>query len=269
MLTLLTLFSLVGCGDEAKQVDETPKSAQVDKKAANPAKSAKENPSKSESSAASAQVDSKSATQAKDNESTLSEPKPELLDPASANETAPAKFSVLFQTTKGNFIIDVDRSWSPEGADRFYNLVKIGYFEDVAFFRAIKGFMVQFGIHGNPKVNAKWRSATIKDDPVKESNKRGYLTFAKTGAPNSRSTQFFINFGDNVNLDGMGFSPIGLVSETKEGGMTVVDKLYTGYGEGAPRGKGPNQMYVQTKGNPYLKDKFPKLDYINKAELIK
>jgi peptidyl-prolyl cis-trans isomerase A (cyclophilin A) len=143
--------------------------------------------------------------------------------------------------------------------------VKNGFFRDIAFFRAIEGFMCQFGIHGDPKIAAVWRAANIADDPVKASNTRGMITFAKSGAPNSRSTQFFINLDDNANLDAMGFSPFGKVTE----GMETIDKIYKGYGEGAPRGNGPDQMRAQTEGNAYFRKDFPKLDYIKSAELVK
>ncbi|PIU17785.1 MAG: hypothetical protein COT18_12235, partial [Elusimicrobia bacterium CG08_land_8_20_14_0_20_59_10] len=135
-----------------------------------------------------------------------------LKTPAKLNEKAPENFKVKFTTTKGAFTIDVTRAWSPLGADRFYNLAKAGFFTDIAFFRVISGFMVQFGIHGEPSVSAAWRIATIKDDPVKESNAKGYISFATAG-PGTRTTQMFVNFGDNARLDGMGFSPFGKVSE--------------------------------------------------------
>ena len=157
-----------------------------------------------------------------------------LTDPSLANETAPAKFKAKFETTKGEFVVEVTRDWAPNGADRFYNLVKIGFFQDVAFFRVIKGFMAQFGIHGDPKVSAAWRPARIKDEPVKEGNKRGRITFAM-GGPDTRTTQLFISFKDNSRLDGMGFPSFGEVVS----GMSVVDTIYDGYGEGAPRGAGP------------------------------
>ena len=181
--------------------------------------------------------------------------------------TAPDNFRILFTTTKGDFVVEVDRSWSPNGADRLYSLVQQDFFTDIAFFRAIEGFMTQFGIHGDPSVAAQWRTKNIKDDPVTQSNKIGMLTYAKTNMPNSRSTQFFINTNNNSNLDSMGFSPVGKVLEDVGGGMTVVKQLYTGYGEGAPRGKGPNQMLIQTKGNSYLKAEFPLLDYIKTAKV--
>lgn len=183
------------------------------------------------------------------------------LDPKYAIKKAPDDFDVLFETTKGKVVIEVKREWSPLGADRFYNLVEMGYFTDVAFFRAIKGFMNQFGIHGDPKVALMWKNAKIKDDQVLQSNTRGFVSFATSGK-NSRTTQMFINTKDNGNLDGMGFSPFGKVSESKGGGMKVVDQLFTGYGEGAPRGRGPSQGRIQMQGNQYLKSSFPNLDYI-------
>jgi len=189
------------------------------------------------------------------------------LDPKRAIKKAPEEFSVLFETTKGKIVIDVTRAWSPLGADRFYNLVDMGYFSDVAFFRAIKGFMNQFGIHGDPTVALMWRNANIKDEPVIQSNTRGFLSFAKSRRPHSRTTQMFINTKDNVNLDAMGFSPFGKISESKGGGMKVVDQLHTGYGEGAPSGKGPSQGKFQREGNSYLKSDFPELDYILSARV--
>jgi peptidyl-prolyl cis-trans isomerase A (cyclophilin A) len=188
---------------------------------------------------------------------------PGFADPAKLTAKAPETFKAQFDTTKGKFTIEVTRSLSPNGADRFYNLVRSGYFKDVAFFRVIPGFMCQFGIHGDPNVSAKWREAAIADDPVKGSNTRGTITFATAG-PNTRTTQLFINFADNINLDGMGFSPFGKVTE----GMDVVDKINGEYGEGAPRGRGPNQGRVQMEGNPYLKKDFPNLDYIKFATIL-
>jgi peptidyl-prolyl cis-trans isomerase A (cyclophilin A) len=186
-----------------------------------------------------------------------------LKDPSKAVEKAPDTFKVKFNTTKGDFTLEINRSWAPLGADRFYNLVKAGFFTDLAFFRVIEGFMVQFGIHGDPSVAAAWRGARIQDDPVKESNKPGYITYAMAG-PNTRTTQFFINYGNNARLDGMGFSPFGKVTE----GMDVVNSIYNGYGEGAPSGMGPDQGMTQMKGNAYLKADFPKMDYIKSAQLL-
>jgi peptidyl-prolyl cis-trans isomerase A (cyclophilin A) len=184
-------------------------------------------------------------------------------DPAKLTEKAPETFKAQFDTTKGKFTVEVTRSLSPNGADRFYNLVRSGYFKDVAFFRVIPGFMCQFGIHGDPAVSAKWREANIADDPVKGSNARGTITFATAG-PNTRTTQLFINFGDNTGLDGQGFSPFGKVTE----GMDVVDKINSEYGEGAPNGRGPDQGRVQMEGNTYLKKDFPNLDYIKSATIV-
>jgi peptidyl-prolyl cis-trans isomerase A (cyclophilin A) len=184
-------------------------------------------------------------------------------DPSKLTAQAPETFKAQFDTTKGKFTVEVTRSLAPNGADRFYNLVKSGYFTDIAFFRVIPGFMCQFGIHGDPAVSAKWREANISDDPVKGSNTRGTITFATAG-PNTRTTQLFINFGDNSALDGQGFSPFGKVTD----GMDVVDKINGEYGEGAPGGNGPNQGRVQMEGNAYLKKEFPNLDYIKSATII-
>ena len=184
-------------------------------------------------------------------------------DPSKLTATAPDTFKAQFTTTKGKIVIEVTRSLSPNGADRFYNLVKSGFFTDVAFFRVIPGFMCQFGIHGDPAVSAKWREANIADDPVKGSNTRGAITFATAG-PGTRTTQLFINFGDNTGLDGQGFSPFGKVVE----GMDIVDKINGEYGEGAPGGNGPSQGRIQTEGNAYLKKDFPNLDYIKSASIL-
>lgn len=191
------------------------------------------------------------------------EPHPGLLDPSQARERAPDQFRVRFSTTKGDFIVAVTREWAPLGADRFYNLVKSGYFDEVTFFRVLDGFMAQFGIHGDPEVNAAWEPARIPDDPVRQSNSRGFISFATAG-PDTRTTQLFINYADNSRLDGMGFSPLGRVVE----GMDVVDSLYSGYGEGAPRGGGPSQALIKSQGNSYLRREFPRLDYIRRADLL-
>ncbi|MBI2378893.1 MAG: peptidylprolyl isomerase [Deltaproteobacteria bacterium] len=190
------------------------------------------------------------------------DPSSPLLDPTKAIAQAKAKYSVKLETTKGDVIIDVTRDWAPLGADRFYNLVKIGYYDNVAFFRVIPGFMAQVGIHGDPRVNSRWREARIPDDAVTQSNTRGMVTFAM-GGPNTRTTQFFINFADNSRLNPMGFPPFGRVRD-----MAVMDKIYGGYGEGAPGGRGPSQGRVQMEGNSYLKTEFPELDYIKKATII-
>lgn len=189
-------------------------------------------------------------------------PHPALKTPFLAREQAPESFKVRFETTKGVFVIQVERSWAPLGADRIFNLTRIGFFEDMAFFRAIEGFVVQFGINGDPETNREWANARIKDDPGKLSNTRGSLTYAMAG-PNSRTTQIFVNLRDNLNLDSEGFAPFGRVTD----GMTVVDSLHTGYGEMAPRGKGPNPTILNKRGNKYLKMRFPELDYIKRASL--
>jgi peptidyl-prolyl cis-trans isomerase A (cyclophilin A) len=187
----------------------------------------------------------------------------DLSNPASLNEKAPAVYQAKFDTSKGPFVVEVHRDWAPNGADRFYNLVKNGFYNDVRFFRVLEGFMAQFGINGDPSLSAVWRNANIKDDPVKVSNGRGTITFATAG-PNTRTTQVFINFGDNAGLDGQGFSPFGKVVS----GMDVVDSLYGGYGEGAPRGAGPDQGQVQAQGNAYLQQDYPKLDYVKTATIV-
>jgi peptidyl-prolyl cis-trans isomerase A (cyclophilin A) len=187
-----------------------------------------------------------------------------LLDPSRATERAPDRFRVGFETTKGRFVVEVTRAWAPRGADRLFNLVKAGYYDDVAFFRVIPGFMVQLGINGDPRVNAAWRVAQIPDDPVAQSNRRGMVTYAMAG-PDTRTTQLFINFKDNTGLDSQGFAPFGRVVE----GMAVVDSLYSGYGEGAPRGMGPDQGRAQQEGNAYLRASFPKLDFVKTARVVK
>lgn len=185
-----------------------------------------------------------------------------LKDPAALKEKAPDVFKAKFETTKGDFIVEVHREWSPNGADRFYNLVKHGYYDGVKFFRVVPNFVVQFGIHGDPDLATKWLRSNIQDDKVVESNKRGYLTYAKSGAPNSRSVQLFINLRDNDRLDSMGFAPFGKVLDK---GMDVVDKLYSEYGEQLTRLQGD----IAEKGNAYLEKDWPKLDGIKKATIVK
>jgi len=185
--------------------------------------------------------------------------KKKLMTPDALNEQAPPTYSVKFETTKGAFVVDVTRDLAPVGADRFYNLVKNGFFDDVRFFRVVPNFVVQFGMSGDPAVSKVWQTARVKDDPVKQSNKAGSITFATSG-PNSRTTQVFINLRDNARLDEMGFSPFGVVSE----GMDVVTKLYSGYGD-APTG--PNQGLIAEQGNAYLDAKFDKLDKLVKATI--
>jgi peptidyl-prolyl cis-trans isomerase A (cyclophilin A) len=187
-----------------------------------------------------------------------------LTNPAALNEQAPATYKVRFETSKGSFVIEVTRDWAPNGADRFYNLVKNGFYDDVRFFRVMKDFMVQFGINGDPAVNMKMREARIQDDPVKQSNRRGYITYAMAG-PNTRTSQVFINYKDNGGLDSQGFSPFGRVTT----GMNVLDALNGEYGDGPPRGRGPDQGRLQQQGNAYLKADFPSLDYVKKATIEK
>jgi len=179
-----------------------------------------------------------------------------LRNPAALKETAPATYSVNFATTAGDFVVQVTRAWAPKGADRFYNLVKHGFYNDSRFFRVLPNFMAQFGIHADPKVQAPWREANITDDPVTQSNKRGFVTFAKTGAPNSRSTQIFINYGDNANLDSQGFAPFGQVTS----GMEAVDK-FEAYKNV------PDQGQITAEGNAYLQKEYPKLTVIKKATI--
>lgn len=180
-----------------------------------------------------------------------------LLAPEALGDRAPDLFSVEAETTKGRIVIELRRDWAPIGVDRFYNLVKAGFFSDIALFRMVKGFVVQFGIHGTPLVSSVWREAMLKDDPVKESNVRGTLTFA-TGGPDTRTTQLFINLADNAMLDSKGFAPIGKITS----GMDIIDSLNYEYGER------PNQGRIQKEGNAYLKDKFPNLDYIVSMKLV-
>lgn len=191
---------------------------------------------------------------------------PRPSEPAQRIETgdqrAPERYTVRLETTEGPILIDVTREWAPYGADRFYTLVREGYFTDVAFFRVIDGFMAQAGIHGDPAMNTRWRDRNIPDDARRQSNTRGMVSYAMAG-PGTRTTQFFINYTDNSRLDGMGFAPFGQVRD-----MSVVDKLHSGYGEGAPRGRGPDQSRIQREGNTYLRAEFPELDYIESASIV-
>jgi len=187
----------------------------------------------------------------------LSYPEEMIMNPNEMNETAPDTFQVLFDTSKGEFTVDVTRAWAPKGADRFYNLVKNGYYDDCRFFRVVKGFMVQFGINGDPQLNNSWRVSQFEDDRGKESNKRGMITFAHAG-PNSRTTQLFINYADNSFLDAQGFPPFGQVTQ----GMEVVDAINDEYGEN------PDQRRIQLEGNGYLANAFPNLDYIKSAIIM-
>ena len=191
--------------------------------------------------------------------STPPAPPPALLHPASLTAKAPATFAVAFDTTKGKFVVTVHRRWAPHGADRFYNLVKAHFFDGVEFFRVVKGFVVQFGISGYPKVSSAWQTAAIPDDPVKASNTIGTITYAD-GGPNTRTTQLFINIANNASLDGQGFAPFGKVTS----GMSVVARLYSGYGEAITNSEGQ----IATQGTAFLKKRFPKLDSVIRARIV-
>jgi peptidyl-prolyl cis-trans isomerase A (cyclophilin A) len=182
-----------------------------------------------------------------------------LTDPAKLTAKAPETFKARFETTKGAFVIEVQRAWAPHGADRFYNLVKNGYYDGVKFFRVVPGFIVQWGIHGDPAIATTWLKSTIPDDPVTQSNTRGYVTFAMSGRPNSRSVQLFINLGDSARLDAMGFAPFGKVVD----GMDIVDKLYGDYGEALKSLQGR----IAEEGNAFLEKNYPELDSIKKASI--
>jgi peptidyl-prolyl cis-trans isomerase A (cyclophilin A) len=182
-----------------------------------------------------------------------------------AESPAPAIYRVALTTTKGDVVILVHRDWSPIGADHFYRLVKAGFYDNNAFFRALPGFVVQWGINGDPKVNQQWSDVSIKDDPPKVSNKIGTVVFAKTGAPDSRTTQVFVNLGDNSSsLDPQDFTPFGEIIQ----GMENIQAVYMGYGDGPPSGNGPDQSEIEQRGNAYLQEGFPKLDYIKTARIV-
>jgi peptidyl-prolyl cis-trans isomerase A (cyclophilin A) len=187
-----------------------------------------------------------------------------LIRPASFTERAPDTFIAKFETSKGVFFVEVHRAWAPAGADRFYNLVKNGYYDECRFFRVLDSVMAQTGIHPAPQIQTAWDSATIKDDAVHERNRRGTVSFATAG-PNSRTTQFFINLRDNRGFDRIGSAPFGQVTS----GLDTVDALYSGYGDGPPRGRGPDQSQIRAQGNAYLTKDFPKLDYVRRATIEK
>jgi peptidyl-prolyl cis-trans isomerase A (cyclophilin A) len=175
----------------------------------------------------------------------------------------PDVYQVKFETSVGDFVVEVHREWAPLGAARFHDLVAAKYYDEGRFFRVVKGFMVQFGLNGTPAVSEKWSRMPLKDDPVKESNVKGAITFAMAG-PNTRTTQVFINLVDNTRLDAMGFAPFGRVLS----GMDVVEKLYSQYGDAPPNGEGPDQGKIRAQGNAYLEGRFPKLDYTKKATIL-
>jgi peptidyl-prolyl cis-trans isomerase A (cyclophilin A) len=184
-----------------------------------------------------------------------------LLRPTLLKEKAPENFQVKFTTTRGDFVATVNRAWAPIGADRFYNLVKHHFYDNASFFRVVPGFVVQFGLSAYPPVSAAWEKANLQDEPVTQSNKRGYLTYAKTSMPNTRSTQIFINLKDNASLDRQGFSPFGFVDAQ---GMKVVEMLYDQYGDSG----GPDQDQISKLGKPYIDKGWPKLDSIKTATLV-
>jgi peptidyl-prolyl cis-trans isomerase A (cyclophilin A) len=235
----LALFVVWGCGGTAPAVEEAAAEEQVDE----------EEPTAEPESAASADAEPEPV------------PEPEPPPPAAYEKPAGA-ITVKLETTKGDIIIDVVPVWAPKGAERFLELVRAGYYTDVAFFRVMRGFMAQTGVSGTPKLNKKWGNKRIKDDPVMKRNKRGMVTFAHAG-PDSRTTQFFINLVDNTQLDASGFSVFGQVRD-----MTAADALYSGYGDGPPHGNGPDQNKIKKKGNKFLKEKFPELDYIISATIV-
>jgi peptidyl-prolyl cis-trans isomerase A (cyclophilin A) len=177
-------------------------------------------------------------------------------EPAPA--TAPANFRIRIETSRGPLVVEAHRDWSPNGVDRLFQLVEAGYFDNLRFFRVVPGFVVQFGMHGDPATYAQWEARRLPDDPVTQTNRRGMISFATSG-PNTRATQLFINLQDNPRLDGMGFSPVAQVVE----GMSVVDAIFSGYGEG------PDQGRIRAEGNAYLEREFPKLDYIRSARVSK
>ena len=184
-----------------------------------------------------------------------------LLRPTMLKDKAPDTYQVKFVTTRGEFTVTVTRAWAPLGADRFYNLVKHHFYDNASVFRVVPGFVAQFGLSAYPAVSAAWQRANIQDDPVTQSNKRGYLTFATAGA-NTRTTQIFINLKDNSGLDGQGFAPFGKVDDP---GMKVVDMFYDQYGDATPDNY---QDLISKQGKAYLDAKWPKLDSIKSATLV-
>ena len=179
-------------------------------------------------------------------------------------KNAPDAFRVRFDTTAGRFVIEAHREWAPLGVDRFYNLVRAGFFDDSRFFRVRAAYIAQFGIAGNPAIATVWREERILDDPVKQSNTRGFVGYAMTG-PNTRTTQLYINLVDNSRNDREGFAPIGRVVE----GMEVVDRLYSGYDESAGGGmRGGKQGKLFESGNAYLDREFPRLDKLIRARVL-
>ena len=186
--------------------------------------------------------------------------------PAETARQAPVPdvYRVKFVSSKGDFTLEVTKAWAPEGAERFYRLIEQRFYDEARFFRIVRDFVVQFGISGDPAVEARWHNMNIPDDPVKQSNLRGTITFATSG-PNTRTTQVFLNLADNARLDKSGFAPFGKVLDN---GMDVVDHFFNAYGDGPPRGIGPEQNLIETRGNAYLESKYPRLDYIKTARIV-
>ncbi len=233
---VLTFVLLLGCAEEPKPAPGPAKEAE---KAPEPAPAAPP------------------AEAAREPEAPKPAPRTSLFQPSTLNEKAPETFKVKLETSKGDIIIEVSRSWAPRGADRFYNLVKNGFYDEARFFRVVPNFVVQFGMNANPRISQIWSNAQFRDDPVLKTNRKGAVTFATAG-PNSRTTQVFINLKANAFLDSQGFAPFGQVVE----GMDVVESLYSGYGEA------PDQAMILNQGNAYLNRQFPKLDYIRKAVIM-
>lgn len=179
------------------------------------------------------------------------------------DQHAPDVFNVNFDTSKGPVVVEIHRDWAPNGVDHFYTLVQTHFYDGTRFYRVVRDFVAQFGIAADPKVNAIWTNAQIPDDPVRQSNVRGTLTYAATGMPNSRTTQLFFNLRNNAPLDGRGFAPIGKVVS----GMEFVDSFYNSYGDMPPGGAGPDPQQIESQGNSYLDEHFPRLDYIKKATI--
>jgi peptidyl-prolyl cis-trans isomerase A (cyclophilin A) len=184
---------------------------------------------------------------------------PKLKDPASLTEQAPATYLSRFETNQGVFVIEAHREWAPNAADRFYNLVKNGFYDNARFFRVLGGFMAQFGLNGDPGIQRPWTFAGLPDEPTKQSNTRGFVSFARESSPNSRYTMVFINYKDNSYLDSEGFPPFGQVVV----GMEIAEKLYSGYG----RNNVPDQRRIISEGNAYLAAEYPKLDFIRRARI--
>lgn len=184
-----------------------------------------------------------------------------LMDPSQLTEQAPAVYRARVETSAGVFVVEVNREWAPLAADRFFNLVKHGFYDDVRFFRVRAGFMAQFGLNGDPEIQRRWQSANLRDEPPKQSNLRGFVSFTKESLPNTRFTQVFVNTVDNSYLDEQGFAPFGRVIS----GMDVVDKLYSGYG----RQNEPDQRRIIREGNAYLQKEYPKLDFVRRATIVR